>query len=86
MTYTNSCTTLEEIGEKHSLSKQRIWQIIRFCRLGKGSYYEGLKLYSETHRAYKNTHKDIDSKTLNCIMREWLKLNNIRVIKTKNDG
>ena len=50
MTYTNSYTTLEEIGTKYDVSKQRVWQIIRYCKLGDGNYYKGLKLYNDTYK------------------------------------
>ena len=34
MLYTNCELTLEDIGNKHNISKQRVWQIIRFSKLG----------------------------------------------------
>ena len=37
----NSEMTLEEIGIKYGVSKQRAWQIVRFNHLGKGDYYRG---------------------------------------------
>ena len=83
MTYINSHKTLEEVGTKHDISKQRVWQIVRFCRLGGGNYYNGLTLYNETYKAYKKDFEDADSKTINALMRDWLKLKNIRLIKTK---
>jgi len=83
MTYTNSYTTLEEVGMKHDISKQRVWQIVRFCKLGEGNYYKGLKLYNETYKAYKKDFEDTDPQTINALMRDWMKLKNIRLIKTK---
>ena len=83
MTYTNSYTTLEEIGNKYDVSKQRVWQIVRYCRLGEGNYYKGLKLYNETYKSYQKEFTDADLKTLNALMRDWMKLKNIRLIKTK---
>tara|TARA_R110002020_G_scaffold474547_1_gene706242 strand:- start:126 stop:473 length:348 start_codon:yes stop_codon:yes gene_type:complete len=32
--------TLVQIGERYNLTKQRVWQIIRRCKLGDGDYYE----------------------------------------------
>tara|TARA_R100001143_G_C3302093_1_gene106080 strand:- start:343 stop:636 length:294 start_codon:yes stop_codon:yes gene_type:complete len=83
MTYINSYTTLEEVGRKHDISKQRVWQIVRFCRLGEGNYYTGLKLYNETYKSYQEEFAKADSKTLNALMRDWMKLKNIRLIKIK---
>ena len=83
MTYINSYTTLEEVGRKHNISKQRVWQIVRFCRLGEGNYYTGLKLYNETYKSYQEEFAKADSKTLNALMRDWMKLKNIRLIKIK---
>ena len=83
MTYTNSHTTMEDIGLKYELSKQRVWQIIRYCSLGGGNYYKGLEDYNNVHKSYKAEFPDADSKTLNGLMRDWLKLKNIRLIKTK---
>ena len=83
MTYTNSYITLEEIGRKHDISRQRVWQIIRYCKLGEGNYYTGLKLYNDTYKSYREEFADADTKTLNRLMRDWLRLKNIRLIKTK---
>ena len=60
MTYTNSYTTLEEIGTKYDVSKQRVWQIIRYCKLGDGNYYKGLKLYNDTYKSYRKEFKEAD--------------------------
>ena len=83
MTYTNSHTTYEEIGAKYNISKQRVWQIVRFCRLGDGNYYKGLSLYNRIHKTYSEEFKDADPKTINNLMRNWMKVKNIRLIKTK---
>ena len=47
MIYKNSDATLEEIGMKYKITKQRVWQIIRMCRLGHSDYYKGLRVYNE---------------------------------------
>lgn len=83
MTYTNSYTTLEDIGRKYDVSKQRVWQIIRYCKLGGGDYYKGLKLYNDVQKSYKEEFTEADTKTINALMRDWMKLKNIRLIKTK---
>tara|TARA_R100000789_G_C3007279_1_gene150374 strand:+ start:709 stop:1017 length:309 start_codon:yes stop_codon:yes gene_type:complete len=83
MTYVNSHTTLEDIGNKYDISKQRVWQIIRYCKLGNGDYYKGLNSYNRAYESFKAEHVDANSRELNKMMREWLKLNNIRLIKIK---
>tara|TARA_R100001086_G_scaffold249933_2_gene191890 strand:- start:561 stop:854 length:294 start_codon:yes stop_codon:yes gene_type:complete len=83
LTYTNSHSTLEDIGFKYNISKQRVWQIVRFCKLGEGDYYKGLRLYNEVYKNFKKEYQEANAKTLNVKMREWLKLKNIRLIKTK---
>ena len=83
MTYTNSYTTLEDIGRKYDVSKQRVWQIIRYCKLGGGDYYKGLKLYNDVQKSYEEEFTEADTKTINALMRDWMKLKNIRLIKTK---
>ena len=52
MTYTNSYATLEEVGRKYNISKQRVWQIVRYSKLGNGDYYKGLKSYNETRKSF----------------------------------
>jgi len=83
MTYINSYKTLEEVGTKYGISKQRVWQIVRFCVLGEGNYYNGLKLYTETYKGFQEEFTNADLKTLNALMRDWMRLKNIRLIKTK---
>ncbi len=84
MTYTNSYTTLEDIGYKYDISKQRVWQIIRYCRLGDGNYYKGLEAYNKAPNKMKTTFKDIGSKVVNEAMRNWLESEGVRLIKTKH--
>ena len=80
----NSDMTLEEIGLKYNITKQRVWQIVRFNYLGRGDYYRGYKMYME-----KKT--EIDS--MPCekqeriqLFRSWLESLNVRLIKSKNDS
>lgn len=83
LTYVNSHSTLEDIGFKYNISKQRVWQIVRFCKLGEGDYYRGLKSYNKVYKSFKKEYQEANAKTLNIKMREWLKLKNIRLIKIK---
>ena len=39
--------TLENIGEQFGVSKQRIHQIIRRCKIGEGDYYNAHKIEAE---------------------------------------
>ena len=83
MTYTNSHITMEDLGLKYGLTKQRIWQIIRFCKLGNGNYYKGLEEYNNVYKSYREEFPDANVKTLNELMRDWMSLKNIRLIKNK---
>ncbi len=83
MTYINSHTTMEDLGLKNNLSKQRVWQIIRFCTLGGGNYYKGLEEYNNVYKSYREEFPDANFKTLNELMRDWMSLKKIRLIKNK---
>ena len=52
MTYNNTDLTLEDIGMQYGITKQRVWQIIRFCKLGNGDYYKGLAEYNKVFRSF----------------------------------
>ena len=81
----NSACTLEEIGIKYGMTKQRVWQIVRFNELGNGDYYAGYDLYNQKH---KTLLLDTNLSTIerNKLLREWLRTKNVRLIKGKNDG
>lgn len=79
MTYNNTDLTLEDIGMQYGITKQRVWQIIRFCKLGNGDYYKGLAEYNKVYRSFLDETQD--GKSANYRLREWLKLKNIRTIK-----
>ncbi len=83
MTYNNNNLTLEDIGLKHKITKQRVWQIIRFCKLGNGNYYEGLKRYNGAYAKIKRARPESDSVEINGLLREWLRINDVRLIKSK---
>lgn len=61
--------TLEAIGEKFGITKQRVHQIIRRCKIGEGDYYEAQKLESE--------QKLLDPTGFN----DWLKEKGVKTIK-----
>jgi len=79
MTYSNTELTLEDIGVNYGVTKQRVWQIIRFCKIGNGDYYKGLNQYNSVYKSFLNETED--RKTANALLRDWLKLKNIRIIK-----
>ena len=83
MTYTNNNLTLEDIGLKYKITKQRVWQIVRFCKLGNGNYYEGLKRYNGAYNRIKRARPESDSREINGLLREWLRINDVRLIKSK---
>ena len=84
MTYINSHTTLEDIGLKYNISKQRVWQIVRYSKLGDGNYYKGLKSYNTAHKKMKEVFRDQGSWAVNQAMRNWLESEGVRLIKTKH--
>jgi len=81
----NSDYTLEEIGVRYGITKQRAWQIVRFNELGNGDYYAG---YGEYNKYHKTLLSDATLSTIqrNTLLRDWLRNQNIRLIKGKNDG
>ena len=81
----NSECTLEEIGVRYGMTKQRVWQIVRFNELGAGDYYAGYGLYTKHHKTLLN---DINLSTIerNRLLRDWLRTKNVRLIRGKNDG
>tara|TARA_R110000824_G_scaffold170583_6_gene347999 strand:- start:1356 stop:1655 length:300 start_codon:yes stop_codon:yes gene_type:complete len=83
MRYTNNDNTLEDIGLRYKITKQRVWQIVRFCKLGNGNYHEGLRRYNGAYNKIKHARPESDSKEINGLLREWLRINDVRLIKSK---
>ena len=81
MTYNNNTVTLEDIGLKYKITKQRVWQIIRFYNLGNGNYYDGLKRYNAAYDKIKLARPESNGKEINALLREWLRINDVRLIK-----
>ena len=81
----NSEYTLEEIGVRYGMTKQRVWQIVRFNELGAGDYYSGYSMYTKHHKTLLN---DINLSTIerNRLLRDWLRTKNVRLIRGKSDG
>tara|TARA_R110000751_G_scaffold272547_1_gene372751 strand:+ start:856 stop:1170 length:315 start_codon:yes stop_codon:yes gene_type:complete len=81
----NSEMTLEEIGIKYGVSKQRAWQIVRFNHLGKGDYYRGYKMYMDKKSEIDSTPK-LDTPERTSRLRDWLDNQNIRLIKGRYEA
>ena len=80
----NTDNTLEEIGVKYKISKQRVWQIVRFNKLGGGDYFLGYKKYDEYKKLLLLNQK-LSTIERRRLMRDWLKERNVRLIKSRND-
>lgn len=80
----NTDMTLEDIGIKFKMSKQRVWQIVRFNHLGAGDYYRGYETYTEFNKALLNDTNlsKIERKNM---MRNWLKERDVRLIRSRHD-
>ena len=81
----NSELTLEEIGIKYGISKQRVWQIVRFNYLGKGDYYKGYKMYMD-RKALIDNAPDLTTPERTRMLRNWLNNHNVRLIKGKYES
>ena len=65
--------TLESIGEKYSITKQRVWQIVRRCKIGNGNYYSAVEIESKKKELPDHLYS------------AWLKDKGIKTIKRKED-
>jgi|TARA_R110000803_G_scaffold19565_4_gene51121 hypothetical protein len=81
----NSEYTLEEIGVRYGMTKQRVWQIVRFNELGNGDYYAGYGLYDQHHKTLLS-NQNLSTIERNKLLRDWLRTMNVRLIRGKNDG
>ena len=81
----NTDMTLEEIGVKFKITKQRVWQIVRFNQLGAGDYFRGYRVYTDYYNALLNDTNlsKIERKQR---LRDWLRQNDVRLIRSKNDS
>ena len=62
--------TMEQLAEKYSITKQRIWQIIRRCQLGEGDYYEGFENFKEKEDSLKEL--GIENDQIHKLLRKWM--------------
>tara|TARA_R100001509_G_scaffold93185_1_gene53879 strand:+ start:12452 stop:12793 length:342 start_codon:yes stop_codon:yes gene_type:complete len=70
--------TLEKLGEEYDLTKQRMWQIITRCKLGKGDYYYGVKIARDKWSEFYSTYGD--KKQAGLAFTDWLESNEVRII------
>tara|TARA_R110000744_G_scaffold357685_1_gene464556 strand:- start:138 stop:410 length:273 start_codon:yes stop_codon:yes gene_type:complete len=61
--------TMEEIGAKFGITKQRVHQIIRRCKIGDGDYYGA--------NSIENTQKMLDETDY----ADWLKTKGVKTIR-----
>jgi hypothetical protein len=83
--WTDSKTTLEELGEEYNITKQRAWQIVRFNQLGNGDYYKGYKMYMDKKSEIDKT-PGATTRERSQGLRDWLNSQNVRLIKGKYDS
>ncbi len=63
--------TMENIGDKFNISKQRVHQIIRRCKIGEGHYYDALQVEQEKKHLPNEEYKD------------WLETKGIKKVKNR---
>ena len=76
--------TMEEIGKKYTLTKQRVWQIIRRCKLGDGDYYQGQQTENEKRRELLQLWGSPEKADL--AYTDWLKTKGVKRIKAKEES
>jgi hypothetical protein len=75
--WSTDSTTLERMGKEHNLTKQRMWQIITRCKLGKGDYYYGTQLARSKWSEFKTLYDDTDQTKR--AFNDWLKERDIKL-------
>ena len=76
--------TMEEIGKKYDLTKQRVWQIIRRCKLGDGNYYQGQQTENEKRRDLLQLWGSAEK--ADTAYTDWLKTKGVKRIKPKEES
>ena len=71
--YSSGTMTMKEIGEKFDITKQRVWQIVRRCKIGNGNYYSAVEIESKKKELPDHLYS------------AWLKDKGIKTIKRKED-
>ena len=70
--------TMEQIGDEYGVTKQRVHQIIRRCKLGDGDYYYGTQIARNKWSEFKNMYDDLDQTKR--AFDDWLKERDIKLI------
>ena len=74
--WSDSGTTLEQLGKEYDVTKQRMWQIITRCKLGNGDYYYGVQIARNKWSEFKELYSDVDQTQR--AFNEWLGEKNLR--------
>tara|TARA_R100000742_G_C4244546_1_gene63678 strand:+ start:220 stop:567 length:348 start_codon:yes stop_codon:yes gene_type:complete len=70
-------STLQELGEKHDVTKQRMWQIITRCKLGDGDYYSGVSVARNKWLQIKELYETVEEAEIH--YKHWLREKNIKL-------
>ena len=76
--------TLLRIGHRYDLTKQRVWQIIRRCKLGDGDYYEAQVQEKEKKREIEQLALSVAEAAMHYT--QWLGSKGVRRIRKKGEG
>jgi hypothetical protein len=69
--------TLQQLGEQHNVTKQRMWQIVTRCKLGDGDYYSGVNIARNKWLEIKELHPDAEEAQIQ--YKHWLRGINIKI-------
>jgi len=75
-------STLQQIGEQHDITKQRVWQIITRCKLGEGEYYVGVDVARNKWLEYKELYTTMGEARRG--YKTWLETQDIKVAADNN--
>ena len=71
--------TLQELGERFNVTKQRAWQIMQRCLLGDGYYYTGQQKAREKQQELAKLYSN-EEEQIQRAYNEWLERKCIRTI------
>jgi len=81
--YNDTDITMDGLAYRHELTKQRVWQIIRRCKLGDGDYYQGYTRYKSKEDSLKDL--GVGGKRLHELMRKWMSEQGAKMITLSNE-
>ena len=76
--YSTSDKTLQQIGDTHGITRQRVSQIVLRCTVGGGDYYQGCVL---ARRAWETLKEDYKGKKLTQEFQKWLAMRGVKTAK-----